>query len=344
MVGSSLRNAVHRRNHKERSQLVNRGRLGLLEKKKDYVQRARDYRSKKDRLKRLQEKAATRNKDEFYFSMIRARTQEGVHIQERGNVAIPVEMVKFLKSQDENYIRTMRAANTKKIDSIKAELATLINLVRPDRVDPEAPEEWEDGDLEEDDLQILRSAGILPLTKSAPKKSKKRSRTPPPTTSGTHIVFPRKYRPRTPSAPKPPVDLGWIPEEERTTKKTKRKALHTNTQETELETQLRMQGEEAKAHRALLLKELSARLERDQSLRYAQLEVKSQRLRMSSGARKLIPAEKKGKQDPEDLDNPGGFTFNTKAEDSDSDDGDRGPGGERKWKPKVYKWKFERKN
>jgi hypothetical protein len=67
---------------------------------------------------------------------------------------------------------------------------------------------------------------------------------------------------------------------------------------------------------------------------------------MSSGARKLIPAEKKGKQDPdpENLDNPGGFTFNSKAEDSGSDDGDRGSGAQRKWKPKVYKWKFERKN
>ena len=80
MVGSSLRNSVHRRNHKERGQLVNRSRLGLLEKKKDYVQRARDYRSKKDRLKRLQEKASTRNKDEFYFSMIKTKTQVRIQL------------------------------------------------------------------------------------------------------------------------------------------------------------------------------------------------------------------------------------------------------------------------
>lgn len=77
MAGSSLRNALHRRNHKERGQLVNRSRLGLLEKKKDYVQRARDYHSKQDRIHRLQEKAATRNKDEFYFSMVNSKTKVG---------------------------------------------------------------------------------------------------------------------------------------------------------------------------------------------------------------------------------------------------------------------------
>lgn len=75
MAGSSLRNALHRRNHKERAQLVGRSRLGLLEKKKDYVQRAKDYHSKQDRIHRLQEKAAMRNKDEFYFSMINSRTE-----------------------------------------------------------------------------------------------------------------------------------------------------------------------------------------------------------------------------------------------------------------------------
>jgi len=71
----SLRNALHRRNHKERAQLTGRSRLGLLEKKKDYVQRAKDYHSKQERIHRLQEKAAMRNKDEFYFSMINSRTK-----------------------------------------------------------------------------------------------------------------------------------------------------------------------------------------------------------------------------------------------------------------------------
>lgn len=72
---SSLRNSLHRRNHKERSQLSSRAKLGFLEKHKDYVLRARDYHSKQDRINRLRQKAAERNKDEFYFGMKRQRTK-----------------------------------------------------------------------------------------------------------------------------------------------------------------------------------------------------------------------------------------------------------------------------
>lgn len=72
---SSLRNSLHRRNHKERSQLSQRSRLGILEKHKDYVLRAKDYHSKQDRIQRLRQKASDRNKDEFYFGMVKQKTQ-----------------------------------------------------------------------------------------------------------------------------------------------------------------------------------------------------------------------------------------------------------------------------
>lgn len=72
---SSLRNSLHRRNHKERSQLSNRSRLGLLEKHKDYVLRAADYNSKKERIRKLRQRAGERNKDEFYFGMVGRKTQ-----------------------------------------------------------------------------------------------------------------------------------------------------------------------------------------------------------------------------------------------------------------------------
>ena len=119
------------KSHKERSQLVHRTRLGLLEKHKDYIKRARDYHAKQDRLIRLRRKAAVRNKDEFYFSMISERTkasfceiytrlplplphvQNGVHIQSRANSALPTDFVKVLKTQDENYVRTIRASGLK---------------------------------------------------------------------------------------------------------------------------------------------------------------------------------------------------------------------------------------
>lgn len=39
--------------------------------------------------------------------------QDGVHIKSRGNVALPTDIVKVLKTQDENYVRTMRASGLK---------------------------------------------------------------------------------------------------------------------------------------------------------------------------------------------------------------------------------------
>jgi U3 small nucleolar RNA-associated protein 11 len=127
---SSLRNSLHRRNHKERSQLAHRKRLGILEKHKDYVQRAKDFNEKKDKVKRLKQKIADRNKDEFYFGMVNNQTkvrgnqafisraydltiQGGVHYQDRGNVSLPVDIVNVLKSQDEGYLRTAKTANLK---------------------------------------------------------------------------------------------------------------------------------------------------------------------------------------------------------------------------------------
>jgi hypothetical protein len=72
---SSLRNSLHRPTHKERSQLAHRLKYGILEKRADYVKRARDYHAKQDRLTRLKQKAAEKNKDEFYFSMVKEKTR-----------------------------------------------------------------------------------------------------------------------------------------------------------------------------------------------------------------------------------------------------------------------------
>lgn len=36
-----------------------------------------------------------------------------MHVTHRGNEALPVDIVKVLKTQDENYLRTMRAAGLK---------------------------------------------------------------------------------------------------------------------------------------------------------------------------------------------------------------------------------------
>ncbi|KAI3873822.1 hypothetical protein MKW92_052186, partial [Papaver armeniacum] len=79
---SSLRNYVPRRAHKERSQPQARKKFGILEKHKDYRQRAKAYHTKENIINILKEKAANKNPDEFYYNMIRSKTVDGVHIPE----------------------------------------------------------------------------------------------------------------------------------------------------------------------------------------------------------------------------------------------------------------------
>lgn len=132
---SSLRNAVKRPVHKERAQPASRKKLGLLEKHKDYAQRAQDYHRKQTRLRGLREKAAFKNPDEFYFGMtkaktkvgggrrplsvcagsmrsphyVRVRAQEGVHVLDNKQ-ELSVDLAKTLKSQDLDYVNMKRTA------------------------------------------------------------------------------------------------------------------------------------------------------------------------------------------------------------------------------------------
>ncbi|KAK4132553.1 U3 small nucleolar RNA-associated protein 11 [Trichocladium antarcticum] len=126
---SSLRNSVQRRSHRERAQPLERAKLGLLEKKKDYQKRAKDYNKKKAVLKSLREKAADRNEDEFYFGMM-SRKGPGARIKagksftgtvegDRGNKAMDVDAVRLLKTQDLGYIRTMRNVAAKEVRGLE---------------------------------------------------------------------------------------------------------------------------------------------------------------------------------------------------------------------------------
>jgi hypothetical protein len=49
--------------------------LGILERHSDYKIRAKDNNRKKDTIKALQEKAAAKNPDEFYFKMVSSKTE-----------------------------------------------------------------------------------------------------------------------------------------------------------------------------------------------------------------------------------------------------------------------------
>ncbi|TDL28256.1 u3 small nucleolar RNA-associated protein 11 [Rickenella mellea] len=337
---SSLRNSLHRRNHKERSQLSHRARFGILEKHKDYVLRARDFHSKQDRIKRLKQKAAERNKDEFYFGMIRQKTEGGVHVQDRGNEALPIDIVKVLKTQDENYIRTARASGLKKIEKLKSQLTSLADLFEQNA---SADENREDK-LSNEELELLRKAGILQgnSPSSSCRKAKK------------HFIFveneeeAQKYTQRSQQSATPAVDesadiddvdLGWKqPIKSLEAKKKRRKSIP----EADMEDQhvvAQERRESASKHRSHLLKELSARLARDIQLRYAERELEMQRLMMGKGARRKVRGAERVDSGAED----------GESDDGEDDDGRRKGGSSGKgindkaYKPRVYKWKVERK-
>ena len=128
---SSLRNAVKRITHKERSQPVNRQHLGILEKKKDYKVRSRDYHRKQDALAILRKKAAERNPDEFYFGMNRSKIRDGRHVKDEEARAkereggIGPEVVKMMKSQDLSYVRMQTMKDEKKVERMQASLQHL---------------------------------------------------------------------------------------------------------------------------------------------------------------------------------------------------------------------------
>ncbi|KAL1708342.1 small-subunit processome [Schizophyllum commune] len=339
----TLRNNLHRRNHKERGQLKHREKLGFLEKHKDYVLRARDYHSKQDRLTRLRQKAAERNKDEFYFSMNREKTRRGVHLKDRGNTSLPVDFVKVLKTQDENYVRTMRASNLKKIDKLKARLMSQADLLKPGM-------EVED-DLDENELEVLRSAEILPRPTGKGKgKGKARAKS-------RHIVFvdsaqeARKLASKEHKQPEPinekmdidedEPDLGWKTESSASKQKRRKSAPPPSTAEDDEADWYdeEEQDNPGSTDRSRILKELSARLVRDRQLRYAQREFEMQRLLMGKGGRtKLRGAERIKASDDEDsddedaLDARGGRPLKAKASAEPT-----------AYKPRIYKWRLQRK-
>lgn len=121
---SSLRNAVKRIAHKERSQPHHRRKLGLLEKHKDYVERATDYKRKSAQLKTLKRKAEERNPDEFYFKMHNSEVREGRHhdlVAERSRVLDP-KTVMLLKTQDMGYLAHKKAVEERKVERLKSGL------------------------------------------------------------------------------------------------------------------------------------------------------------------------------------------------------------------------------
>jgi len=262
---SSLRNAVQRRNHKERGQLTSRERLGLLEKKKDYVLRAKDFHFKEKRLKALREKAAQRNPDEFYFKMINSQTKGGAHVTER-NKLLPGEMVKVLKSQDKNYIKTQREISKKKMNRLQESLHFI-----------------DDNDLNDDDDVLM---GFSDNEEDDEEDSQSRK----PKTSN-HVVFVdneeevKKFSPA--------KHLNTLPELvnrkfNRPTIDTLKKSVIAYSPDSAAD------DKEIQKARQMKYKELASRIKREQELAKAERELEIQRAMGAKGKKKKVGTDENG--------------------------------------------------
>mmetsp|Transcript_2481 Transcript_2481/g.3901 ORF Transcript_2481/g.3901 Transcript_2481/m.3901 type:complete len:231 (-) Transcript_2481:361-1053(-) len=117
---SNLHKEIPKRKYRERAQPQHRRKLGMLEKKKDYKERAVDYHKKQDQLNTLREEAYFRNPEEFNFKMIRAQVVNGKHqpLQEEE----PIHALKKRKTQDESLVTMRLLSKTSQAAQLKSTL------------------------------------------------------------------------------------------------------------------------------------------------------------------------------------------------------------------------------
>ena len=113
----NIKKYIPRRKYRERGQTERRKKLGFLEKKQDYKIRAEDYHMKEKKYKNLKEAARTRNPDEFYHKMIKAKIIDGEHVQFPDDKNLEqklvtntqfINLVNFKKSQLEKEAEKMK--------------------------------------------------------------------------------------------------------------------------------------------------------------------------------------------------------------------------------------------
>ncbi|CAG9467844.1 unnamed protein product [Pedinophyceae sp. YPF-701] len=120
---AAYRKAVRRKTHKERSQPSYRSKYGLLEKKKDYRQRARDFHKKEKALSVLRKKAEEKNPDEFYFAMQNARTRGGIHDGRLTQAnKYSQEELALMRTQDVRYLGMKAQQEAKKVERLQSTL------------------------------------------------------------------------------------------------------------------------------------------------------------------------------------------------------------------------------
>ncbi|CEQ42573.1 SPOSA6832_04404, partial [Sporobolomyces salmonicolor] len=329
MVANKLNE--QKRQHRERAQPLQRQKLGLLEKHADYVKRARDFHSKEQRIQTLREKASMRNKDEFYFAMIRNKTKGGVHIQSRGNEPLPVDLVKVLKTQDAGYIRTQLAMEqSQQLDSlVDTAVASSSKVKKGSNEEDDMMDDW---DMSDDDEPVASTSSGTGVKRN-------------------HIVFSEDLEKRsTPSSLPAASTSASISASAAVRKRSKGKGKAVAAEEAELRAQREKDeeeiAEEAEKHREHLTAELAARQTRLVQLHRAMRELELQRLLMGKGAKsQIVKAKGDGKAKEEEWWLAGGKPGKGGKKGQEEEERGSLPMAEEgiATGARVWKWKAERK-
>jgi U3 small nucleolar RNA-associated protein 11 len=117
-----------KKTYRERPQLKARRKLGRLEKHKDYVLRAKDYREKRKKLLRLKRLATERNPDEFNFGMektrVDAKTGKNTSAVPSGRQYTADEM-RLMQQEDVAYLNMRRTVDLRRVEKLRSVLHAL---------------------------------------------------------------------------------------------------------------------------------------------------------------------------------------------------------------------------
>ena len=94
----------------------------MLEKHKDYKERAYDFHKKQDYITRLKTKARDRNPDEFYYKMYNSQVTDGKHREVNSTAAIDHDVLKLMKTQDLGYITHKKSVDDRRAEKLKQSL------------------------------------------------------------------------------------------------------------------------------------------------------------------------------------------------------------------------------
>lgn len=119
---------VNQKVHRERHQPSSRSHLGLLEKHKDYVHRARDYQRKQSVLKKLKEQALNRNPDEYYHHMVNSSLVNDVHRDKKKPLTEDtIDQKKIMENSNLSYVKLKLNVEQKKVEKLKSQLHMIDN-------------------------------------------------------------------------------------------------------------------------------------------------------------------------------------------------------------------------